>query len=999
MRTLASGYAVICPGATLTSRYTGQGKTCPSILEALVTAAGQTLVKSAYPDGSIRLPKAFMMSEGDNKAACEGLATFLNKHQNHRINIGLIPIERSLRPEKQVNYDWIGQYRTEFQLRSHEVPFHIMDLDNENLQLYTTKSVHFRPEIAREAICQVVAAALQAMDAKTTPQPGARPSIHVLLCCSWNTVKNTVHKEMLATRALTRADTLSALLAEAAQHAGESAAIVYALGGHYLTAQPPLRVFQTYVHDSQPGPHEMMEECFPNIPREFFDDAKQVEIMKELSGMVGHCLYHSLTNAAHRADVWRYTEHWLRGGMYIDIKTRFVVTYRTLISCIMNEWTSTLSRQAQHKYGWINPATGPPDYFLTAIGAKKDHIFQGILLGRRRHPLMTSALHHCLANDFVRREHTPSYMTFCKVLFQVIKDDLGLASTDLLTPGWHLCPRLGPIYLLQEEMSTELRQNGPYRNDGHFFTTKTGKRVALTRCWQWRHGWKNDPGTQQAQENGILRNLPTALQEGQQTRTPDTVRGDAVSASSQIPTAANAVLFSTRHLQPEPGMPTQEISADKPTVTLITAHVTEAMETNLLQKILQQLEAFPQYYGTLELRDVQALIPRGLSINPDTLYLQCAFCKNKHGNNISFSNDAGIKQHFARQGWHANSAIKFSEALDHKTEAEFTPSTPENQSPEVFQNTVQAKPEGTALAASSSSSAGTQRPPEPTGPPPGRDATAYPDHPRTATMPPPEPQALPTTAPPEPPQVFPPVEQERPYESAGVPPPPPQRPLTMQEQCSDQGFQEWVKTASEVQVITNPQVMGLLTAGEWAKIWQRRLDILREPPRVMQSLHRAQTATGLTWQVLMTAKVTIGPTGAVTISTLREGHWVELDSPTRWIGGLHAIIKAAVQEGFKIHTDQDAEDYTIFAATFSTIYDLTSKRVNGTAKVSYHIKQGPQREAHFTIKHNDWTKNPSSRATQPAQPRGLRRPREEAGEDSQTQWDKRSGWSWKGHNY
>ena len=394
-------------------------------------------------------------------------------------------------------------------------------------------------------------------------------------------------------------------------------------------------------------------------------------------------------------------------------------------------------------------------------------------------------------------------------------------------------------------------------------------------------------------------------------------------------------------------MPTQEISADKPTVTLITAHVTEAMETNLLQKIMQQIEAFPQYYGTLELRDVQALIPRGLSINPDTLYLQCAFCRNKHGKNISFSNDAGIKQHFARQGWHANSAIKFSAALDHKKEAEFTQSTPENQSPEVFQNTVRAKPEGTALAASSSSSAGTQRPPEPTGPPPGRDATAYPDHPRTATMSPPEPQAPPTNAPPEPPQVSPPVEQERPYESAGVPPPPPQRPLTMQEQCSDQGFQEWVKTASEVQVITNPQVMGLLTAGEWAKIWQRRLDILREPPRVMQSLHRAQTATGLTWQVLMTAKVTIGPTGAVTISTLREGHWVELDSPTRWIGGLHAIIKAAVQEGFKIHTDQDAEDYTIFAATFSTIYDLTSKRVNGTAKVSYHIKAGTTARSSF----------------------------------------------------
>ena len=106
VRTLLSGYAVICPGATLTARYTSQGESHPSILEALTIAAAQSINMGDH----VRIPNVPMMSEGDNKAASEGLGLFLRKHQHKRVNVGLIPIEQSLLPIKQANYDWIGKF-------------------------------------------------------------------------------------------------------------------------------------------------------------------------------------------------------------------------------------------------------------------------------------------------------------------------------------------------------------------------------------------------------------------------------------------------------------------------------------------------------------------------------------------------------------------------------------------------------------------------------------------------------------------------------------------------------------------------------------------------------------------------------------------------------------------------------------------------------------------------------------------------------------------------
>ena len=78
--------------------------------------------------------------------------------------------------------------------------------------------------------------------------------------------------------------------------------------------------------------------------------------------------------------------------------------------------------------------SGPPDYFLTAIGEKKDHIFQGILMGRQQHPLMLAALKRALQRKYVDSsgQIKETYLFFCRALFDVIFKDL--IAADILNP-------------------------------------------------------------------------------------------------------------------------------------------------------------------------------------------------------------------------------------------------------------------------------------------------------------------------------------------------------------------------------------------------------------------------------------------------------------------------------------------------------------------------------------------------------------------------------------
>ena len=203
---------------------------------------------------------------------------------------------------------------------------------------------------------------------------------------------------MLATRDLV--DALRATLLAACYHTAGSAHVAQLIGGPLLGQPVPRRLVQTYIHDNMPGPSQMHQACLGSFQRVFVDDAGQLETVRSLTGNVGHRLYAAFKANAHRADIFRYVEHYLRGGLYLDIKTALLEPLERIQERIVAEFKAdkSLIAHAANLYGWdpdALAASHPPDYFMTAIGTRKDHIFQGILLGRPRHPLMLAALQHC----------------------------------------------------------------------------------------------------------------------------------------------------------------------------------------------------------------------------------------------------------------------------------------------------------------------------------------------------------------------------------------------------------------------------------------------------------------------------------------------------------------------------------------------------------------------------------------------------------------------------
>ena len=214
---------------------------------------------------------------------------------------------------------------------------------------------------------------------------------------------------MLATRDLVDATTLRATLLAGSYHTAGSAHVAQLIGGP-LPRQPfPRRLVQTYIHDNMPGPSQMHQACLGSFQRVFVDDAGQLETVKSLTGNVGHRLYAAFKANAHRADIFRYVDHYLRGGLYLDIKTALLEPLERIQERIVAEFKAdkSLIAHAANLYRWdpiALAASGPPDYFMTAIGTRKDHIFQGILLGRPRHPLMLAALLHCFGPTLVDRQ-------------------------------------------------------------------------------------------------------------------------------------------------------------------------------------------------------------------------------------------------------------------------------------------------------------------------------------------------------------------------------------------------------------------------------------------------------------------------------------------------------------------------------------------------------------------------------------------------------------------
>ena len=217
---------------------------------------------------------------------------------------------------------------------------------------------------------------------------------------------------MLATQALVRAKTLRDLIVASAYHAGMKVTLPYALAVRpgeslYGSLPVPQRLFQTFIHDNFQPPKDMANKYFPDFKRDFYDDQACASVVKSVAGGAGQRLLSKLASNAHRADVFRYAEHWLRGGFlhgHQDSPHCFRLAPCMRMLSAIGRLIPNFSSIAAHEYDWDESLllqSGPPDYFLTAIGEKKDHIFQGILMGRQQHPLMLAALKHALQRKYV----------------------------------------------------------------------------------------------------------------------------------------------------------------------------------------------------------------------------------------------------------------------------------------------------------------------------------------------------------------------------------------------------------------------------------------------------------------------------------------------------------------------------------------------------------------------------------------------------------------------
>ena len=651
--------AVICPGASLVMPRDGTVRT-PPVLEVLAWHFIRVLGHE-HPFPTDHQP----------------LTDLLKKYYYADTYVRLIPLRESLNPNKQGAYDWLADVRDQYGLSADNLSDQtIMSLQGNDPdlvdQLYSSKDCHFRPSIAFKAIGLLLGRA-------RTEMMRSRPnSVHVLVVCSWNVKGDFVHQEMHATAELCQAKSLREIGSIATRHTHKPWVLRRFLEPDAMDRPMPRTAFQTYIHDDKPGPREVFKDRLPEFTRTFCNDEDLFTTLTLHAGEHGAHLCTNLKQPAHRADIFRYIYHYTHGGLYIDIKFGFKVHFAYLMEILAADWGLAQQEQCQERgLGPTQEGKLPPEFLLMAIGVKKDHIFQGIIYGQPRHPLFMRAIAHAFSKDIFARIANLEYMIFCKALWKFLRDDM----REEPQVGWNISPTYGPVYLLQEKYSQQLKNKKDMGNDGHYFVTASNITVAYTRCWEWQKGFKGDPAANERRATTMLQSLPQAVA---------------------------AAMDARRDLE-------QDEAGALPGGELISDDVQASITNNSFEDIMEAIRN-ERHYSDISAEDVMRCIPRGLILHPTKMgWLSCRHC-SKNGKFLEFPNDIGVKHHFARGGAHNPADPPPPPGSSGMAPGHPPPSAPRATTPST------AEPRATSPAASPPAKA----PPPQLGPPPSPAPTHLP---------------------------------------------------------------------------------------------------------------------------------------------------------------------------------------------------------------------------------------------------------------------------------
>ena len=151
------------------------------------------------------------------------------------------------------------------------------------------------------------------------------------------------------------------------------------------------------------------------------------------------------------------------GGVYLDMKIAvleplhglLLEKQQELLDMMIEKGQGQVQAESSKRQAHAQDRPSKPEYlpfFLAAIGASNDHIFQGTIVCPKRHPLMVEALLDASVTDKDQMKGKGQYFKFCKYLYGLIEKS---SETGTVAPGWNNCGRFGWVYLLMEKKKRE----------------------------------------------------------------------------------------------------------------------------------------------------------------------------------------------------------------------------------------------------------------------------------------------------------------------------------------------------------------------------------------------------------------------------------------------------------------------------------------------------------------------------------------------------------------